>query len=148
MNSNRLQLATLLLVDDDPSMVQFLAYVINRSFEGRVRLESVTDATEAHRFIQSHIVDLLITDLDMPNMNGLDLLVTAKHRNALTQVMFITGHCSPSTILEALEGGASDYLVKPLQMDQVVALIEQALARLDRWRHSLAEALRAQTAHA
>ncbi len=140
--TNRLQTATLLLVDDDPTMVQFLRYVIERSFPDRVKLESVTDATEANRYLMTHIVDLLITDLDMPGMNGLDLLQAAKHRNALTQVMFITGHCSSDTILEALEGGASDYLVKPLQIEQVVELIEQAFARLQRWRQSLAEALR------
>ena len=90
---------TLLLVDDDPSMVRLLAKIIDRSFGDRMQLQSLTDPEEARQWIEQNLVDILVTDLEMPGVNGLELLRCTKRKNPCAQVLFVTGHST----LEALD---------------------------------------------
>ena len=129
---------TLLLVDDDPSMVRLLAKIIDRSFGNRVQLHSLTDPKEARQWIEQNLVDILVTDLEMPGVNGLELLRWVKRKNPCAQVLFITGHSTLEALTDALELGATDYLLKPLDQTELIALIEDAERRLWRWRGALA----------
>ncbi len=133
----------LLLVDDDPSMVRLLTEVIERSFGDRMTLHSLTDPKEARRWIEDHVVDILVTDLEMPGVNGLELLRCVKRRNPCTQVLFLTGHSTVDALTDALELGATDYLLKPLDQAALIELIEDADRRLRRWRQALAGTLSA-----
>jgi DNA-binding NtrC family response regulator len=133
----------LLLVDDDPSMVRLLTRIIDRSFGNRVQLRSLTDPEEAHRWIEDDVVDILVTDLEMPGVDGLELLRCTKRRNPCAQVLFITGHSTLEAIIGALELGATDYLLKPLDQAELIAFVEDAEKRLRRWRGSLAGTLAA-----
>jgi len=128
----------LLLVDDDPSMVRLLAKIIDRSFGDRMEMRSLTDPTTARDAIERDLIDILVTDLEMPGINGLGLLRCAKRRNALTQVLFVTGQSSLDALTDALELGATDYLLKPLDQAELVELLEQAQKRVRRWRQALA----------
>ena len=131
----------LLLVDDDPSMVRLLTRIIERQFAGGIELTSLVDPKEARKRIEEQVVDILITDLEMPGINGLELLRCAKRRNACTQVLFMTGHSTLDAITDALELGATDYLLKPLDQEQLVKLVGDAQERLVRWREALAGTL-------
>jgi len=134
----------LLLVDDDPSMVRLLTKIIERQFDGEIELTSLTDPKEARQRIEEQAVDILVTDLEMPGVNGLELLRCAKRRNACTQVLFITGHSTLDALTDALELGATDYLLKPFDQVQMVKLVGDAQERLLRWRDALAGTLRAE----
>jgi DNA-binding NtrC family response regulator len=136
------QSTTLLLVDDDPDMVRLLQEVIERSFEGKLRIESLTDPTEARERINKGGVDILLTDLDMPGTDGLELLRCAKNRSAWSQVIFLTEHSSQKALLEALEMGATDYLLKPVDQEQLLDLVGQSHQRQMRWREALKETWR------
>jgi DNA-binding NtrC family response regulator len=133
----------LLLVDDDPSMVRLLTRIIERSFGDRMELHALTDPAEARRWIEEHGLDILVTDLEMPGVNGLELLRCAKRRNACAQVLFVTGHSTLDALTNALELGATDYLLKPLDQTELLWLIEDAERRLCRWREALAGTLAA-----
>ena len=74
----------LLVIDDDPSMVRLLTTILDRSLQGAVSIESSTDPAEARERILGSAVDVLLTDLEMPGINGLELLRCAKRRNAFT----------------------------------------------------------------
>ncbi len=128
----------LLLVDDDPSMVRLLGRVIERSFGGQIEMRTLTDPALARDAIEQDLFDILVTDLEMPGTNGLSLLRCAKRRNALIQVVFVTGHSSLDALSDALEMGATDYLLKPLDQAELVELLEQAQKRVHRWRQALA----------
>jgi DNA-binding NtrC family response regulator len=128
----------LLLVDDDPSMVRLLAKIIDRSFGDNVEMQSLTDPTKARDAIEKDLIDILVTDLEMPGISGLGLLQYAKCRNPLTQVLFMTGHSSLEPLLNALELGATDYLLKPLDQAEFIEILEQAQKRVQRWRLALA----------
>jgi DNA-binding NtrC family response regulator len=129
---------TLLLVDDDPSMVRLLAKIVQRSFGDRMHLHCVTDPREARQWIEDNLVDILVTDLEMPGVNGLELLRCAKRKNPCAQVLFVTGHSTLEALTDALELGATDYLLKPFDQVEVIALVEDAEKRLRRWRDALA----------
>jgi DNA-binding NtrC family response regulator len=131
----------LLLVDDDPSMVRLVTNVINRSFPDEIQLKSLTDPVQARDCIESDLWDILITDLEMPNLNGLGLLRCAKRKNALTQVFFMTGHSAVESITDALELGATDYLLKPLDTSELIELLSEARKRIRRWRQACAETI-------
>jgi len=133
----------LLLVDDDPGMVRLLAKIIERSFGDRMTLHSLTDPKEARHWIEEHVVDILVTDLEMPGVNGLELLRCAKRRNPCTQVLFLTGHSTVDALTDALELGATDYLLKPLDQTELIELVGDAEKRLRRWREALAATLNA-----
>ena len=139
----RNQPTSLLLVDDDPSMVRLLTTIIEREFSGRIELTSLTDPRNARQHIEDFNVEILVTDLEMPGINGLELLRCAKRRCAWTQVLFMTGHSTLDSIIDAIELGATDYLLKPLDHDQLVKLIDDAQERLLRWRGALEGTLRA-----
>jgi len=131
----------LLLIDDDPGMVRLLTKIIEREFDGEIELASLTDPSEARRRIENQVVEILVTDLEMPNVNGLELLRCAKRRNASTQVLFITGNSTLDALTDALELGASDYLLKPVDQAQLIKLVGDAQERLLRWREALAGTL-------
>ena len=135
------RIVQLLVVDDDPSIVRLLKEIIERQFENQIELTSLTDPKEARRRIEGQIVDILVTDLEMPGVNGLELGRCAKRRNACTQVLFMTGHSTLVALTDALEMGASDYLLKPLDQEQLVKLVGDAQERLLRWRKALAGTL-------
>ena len=128
---------TLLLVDDDPCMMRLLAKIIARSFGNRMQLHSLTDPKEARQWIDRNLVDILVTDLEMPGVNGLELLRCAKRKNPCAQVLFVTGHSTLEALTDALELGATDYLLKPLDQTELIELIEDAEKRLWRWRQAL-----------
>jgi two-component system response regulator YesN len=132
--ANRLKL---LVIDDDDAQVRLLTKLVGKSFYGRLDMTAMTDATEALRWIKQCHPDLVITDLEMPGASGLELLRAAKHCNPTSQVLLLTGHSSTQALLDALENGASDYLIKPLDPGAIVDLLREAIQRIERWRAAL-----------
>ena len=128
----------LLLIDDDPSMVRLLTTVLKREFHDDIEIVALEHSQAALQWIQHHVVDILITDLEMPEVNGLDLLKAAKRRNACTQVFFMTGHSTLDALVDAMELGATDYLLKPLDQMELIEVIKDARKRLRRWQEALA----------
>lgn len=148
MSSPLNRLTRLVLVDDDPSMVRLLTTVIRQSFASGVEITAFTDPEEAQQWIETKIVDVLITDMEMPGIDGLDLLRCAKQRNAFTQVLFITGGSSLGALTDALELGATDYLLKPVDHDEVVELIRHVQQRQQRWAVALTKTIASRAASA
>ncbi len=101
----------LLVVDDEPVILQILKAV----FEAEpYRLTLLSSGAEALRVIAEDHVDLLLTDKNLPDVGGLELLRAAKQKDALTEVVIITGYGSLETALSALEFDVFDYVLKPL----------------------------------
>jgi len=135
--------AKLVLIDDDPSMVRLLARIIERAFRQEIEMQPYSDPALAQDHLERELVDIVVTDLEMPEINGLNILRIAKSRNPCAQVLLVTGHSSVRALLEALEHGASDYLLKPVDEASFLQLIGDAMARVTRWRTALAGTLSA-----
>ena len=135
---------TLLIVDDDPDMLRLLEAVIAQEFGDGLHVETTEEAAAACRRIDKGGIDILLTDLQMPEIDGLELLCAAKKRNAFIQVLLLTGHSDQEATLKALDNGATDYLLKPVDQPLLFELIRQAASRIQRWRAALGETWRRQ----
>lgn len=138
MNPNT-RTTTILIVDDDPAIVRLLEAVLKREFGEQLNIETLIEAIDACQRIDRGGIDILLTDLEMPAMSGLQLLRKAKGRNAFIQVLFLTGHSTQEAILDALEHGATDYILKPIDQRLLIELVREAMSRVARWRAALGE---------
>ena len=80
----------LLLVDDDPYQVDYIAYLLRQSLPTNVEMITMSDPQAALEYLHSTMVDLLVTDLDMPVVRGLELLQTAHQRSPAIQAFVLT----------------------------------------------------------
>lgn len=101
----------LLVVDDEPVILQILKAVFE---DEPYRLTLCSSGRDAMRVIAEDHVDLLLTDKNLPDIGGMELLRAAKQKDVLTEVVIITGYGSLETALTALEFDAFDYVLKPL----------------------------------
>ncbi len=114
----------ILVVDDEPSVLSLFARVFEKDgFE--VCTES--DGASALDVISKQSPDLAMLDVLLPDMTGLELFRRVQQCDAKLPVVFITGGGSSDTAIEAMQMGALDYLVKPLDLSQVRAVVKQGL---------------------
>jgi len=116
-----------LLVDDDPLVRRTLARVLQAQGMSTVEVESASAALEWLE--REGPVPLLITDIYMPGMDGIELLRRVRRAWPDTAVLVITGVAEVGTAVECLQQGALDYLAKPVQLEEVRARIHNALER-------------------
>ncbi len=110
----------ILLIDDEPIIHQALTPFLRRS--GHQVLDA-SDGREGLALAGEKKPDLIISDIRMPGMNGLDLLERLKVRTPTTPVVLITGHGDISTAVAALDSGAFAYLHKPVKLEELVSII-------------------------
>src|SRR5213592_3515294 len=119
---------TLLVADDDPGLRESLERTLTR--EGyRVLLAS--DGRAALERLQDGAIDLIVTDLKMPGLTGLELLRAAKAIAPDVDVILLTAFGTVEEAVKAMKDGAYDFLTKPFQRAQLLRLIRQALERRD-----------------
>lgn len=128
---------TLAVVDDDPSVIRLVRKVLDTQFPGRMEIHSFTDPREARDWLSVSCCDLLLLDIVMPHVDGLELLQHAKRRNAWTQAILLTAYSTCDRLLKAVDLGAIDYLLKPIDHDLLTDVIEHEIARFGRWQKAL-----------
>jgi DNA-binding NtrC family response regulator len=114
----------ILVVDDDLEMCGLLSDVLKG--EGFSVL-TVSDSMDASRVLKKEEFDVIITDLKMKGLQGLDLLEEAKRVASLTPVIIITAFGTIDSAIKAIKMGAYDYITKPFQMDEMVLTVKKAL---------------------
>ncbi len=113
-----------LIVDDDPNILEMMEYnVLDFGFDAAVA-ESGKDALEK---LIKRSYDVVITDMKMPGMDGMQLLRHIKKFYPLTAVIVVTGFDKEYSYLDVIRAGASDYLAKPFNIDELEAKIYRAL---------------------
>ena len=78
----------------------------------------------------------------MPQVRGLEILRCSKRRNVRSQVLLLTGKSNTESLLDALELGAIDYLIKPVDQIELSQLLTQSFERITRWKNALRETIR------
>ena len=118
-------MSKILVIDDEPTMLAAFEEIL-----GGLEHEVVTArrAETAIEQLQSAPVDLVILDIQLPGMSGLEALRRIKREQPKLPVVVITGHGTMSTAIEATKLGAFDYQLKPIEPDEMLATIERALA--------------------
>jgi two-component system response regulator HydG len=114
----------ILLVEDDTSFCDMLAkFLMRKSFE----VITSYSAEEALSKIETETIDLIITDLRLPNYDGIELMLEFRKKLPKVPVVLMTGYSDVSTAVKAMKNGASDYISKPFNPDEVLLVIENAL---------------------
>jgi two-component system response regulator PilR (NtrC family) len=116
----------ILVVDDEQSLREVLSIMLKRT---GYAVTSVADGEEAVELLNKEIFDLVITDLRMPKIDGMEVLKAAKSASPETVVLVITAFASADSAVEAMKQGAYDYLTKPFQVDEVQLIIRNALEK-------------------
>jgi two-component system nitrogen regulation response regulator GlnG len=115
----------LLVVDDEPSILT----AFRRAFRDiPVDVLTAETAGEGLELARQHRPDVIILDVQLPDMSGLDALVRLRALDARSPVIFITGKSTTDTAIEAMKLGAYEYLLKPLELVQLRQVIDHALA--------------------
>jgi len=114
----------ILVIDDDESIRQTLSNYLKRL---GYSVLSAEDGEKGFDIIQSQQPDLIISDIKMPNLTGLELLKKVKDVNPLTKIILITAHDDVQTTIDAMQYGAYDYLEKPLDIERLKVTIARAL---------------------
>ncbi|MBI3846501.1 MAG: sigma-54-dependent Fis family transcriptional regulator [Planctomycetes bacterium] len=114
----------ILIVDDEPNMLKTLGKILERK---GFPVRTAENGKEAMAAIEDSEPALLLTDLKMPEMSGLELLRAARERAPKLGVIVLTGHGTIETAVEAMRHGAFDYLLKPCNADELLIVIDRAL---------------------
>jgi nitrogen regulation protein NR(I) len=113
-----------LIVDDEPNLRKILAAQLSRDGYDVMTAE---DGEQGLAALRDHHIDLVVTDLKMPKVDGMELLREALRIDPDLPVVMITAHGTVDTAVEALKIGAFDYLTKPFDKDEVRAIVAKAL---------------------
>jgi len=117
---------SVLLVDDER---EFLEVLTKRLRKRKVNLEVAVSGEEALQTLQTKPVDIVVLDMRMPGMDGLQTLKEIKRINPLVEVIMLTGHANVDAAVEGMELGAFDYLMKPVDFDELLFKLQDAYKR-------------------
>src|SRR5439155_6091515 len=114
----------LLVVDDEPSILT----AFRRAFRSPLEVLTAETAREGLDLARQEHPDVIILDVQLPDMSGLDALGRLRELDARSPVIFITGKSTTDTAIEAMKRGAYDYLLKPLELPHLRQVVDRALA--------------------
>jgi DNA-binding NtrC family response regulator len=118
----------LLIADDEKNISEGLRLILA---EEGYETTTATDGDEAWKLVQSGDFALVLADLHMPGMDGLELFARMRGGNVDAEIIVITGDNTAASAVEAMRHGAYDYLTKPLDVERLKALIPKALEKYD-----------------
>ena len=112
-----------LFVDDE---TDFLDTVLKRMKKRDVNVTGAESGEKALELLEREPVDVLVLDVRMPGMDGIQALREIKKNHPLVEVIMLTGHASMEVAIEGMELGAFDYLMKPVDIDELLYKIQDA----------------------
>lgn len=112
-----------LFVDDE---ADFRETLIKRMQKRHVEAAGVRSGEEALDWLREHPTDLVVLDVRMPGMDGIQTLRAIKRDHPLLEVILLTGHASLEIAREGMQLGAFDYLMKPIDLDELLYKLEDA----------------------
>lgn len=143
--ATRVNAASIIVIDDEENMCKILGKILAME---NYRVRCFTDPREAVEQIRRSPPDIVLTDLKMPDMTGMEVLQATRAANPNTNVLMLTAYATIETAIDAMRAGAFDYITKPFKTDELLLTIGKALehTRLLAENESLNETLRRQVA--
>ena len=115
-----------LIVDDE---LDFLETIVKRIRARNVEVSGVESGYLALEALESSSPDVIILDVKMPGLDGIETLREIKKKKPLTEVIMLTGHASVESGIQGMQLGAFDYLMKPIALDELLEKVRQAYER-------------------
>ncbi|MDP1803228.1 MAG: sigma-54 dependent transcriptional regulator [Bacteroidota bacterium] len=119
-------MAKILIIDDDTDICQLLDRFLKRKGHDT---SYVTSGKKALTYLKENDVDIVFCDFRLPDTDGKELLLSIKELNQKTQVIIITGYSDVKVAVDVIKNGAFDYITKPLLPEEVLMLVDKALAQ-------------------
>ncbi|MFQ6038230.1 MAG: sigma-54-dependent transcriptional regulator, partial [Candidatus Aminicenantales bacterium] len=116
----------ILVIDDEKSILDLLSVVFEK--EG-YKVETCLSATRAVELLDGQDFDLIISDIKMPRMSGLELLKYVRDNRPAIPIVLITAYGTIKQAVEALKAGAADYVVKPFDVEELKIIVAQGLEK-------------------
>jgi len=121
---------SILVVDDD----EIIRMVLRQSLEKEgYHVSTANSAEEALNTLQRSFFHVVITDIMMGEMNGVELLLQIKEMNSLMQIYVMTSHGTLPHVIQCMQGGAYDFFEKPLKIEDILISLGEAARRATRW---------------
>jgi DNA-binding NtrC family response regulator len=114
----------ILIIDDDGPVLRMMAEALEARGYAPRAMQSSRDAAQ---LLETETFELIITDVVMPHLHGLEILQIAKSHKPETPVLFVTGHANRQIVKEGLSQGAYAFLEKPFKLPDFIAAVERAL---------------------
>jgi DNA-binding NtrC family response regulator len=131
-------IAKVLLVDDERPFVETM---VKRLKKRDLKLVTAFNGNEAlNRLEEDGDIEVVILDIKMPVMDGMEALSRIKSKHPLVEVIMLTGHATVETGIEGMKKGAFDYLMKPCDVDQLLDKVTEAAARKRKHEEKIVEA--------
>lgn len=121
-------MAKILIIDDDVTFCLMLQALLEKN---GYKVSSAFSTTEAKRKIEKQNFEIVFTDLRLPDSSGIELIKLIKNKAPKTQIIMMTGYADIATAIESIKKGAFDYIPKPLNPEEVLNLIREALIHVD-----------------
>ncbi len=114
----------LLIIEDEDTLCESLKRVFLRD---GYEVDSADSAEAAFIFLEDRSYDLIITDIILPGISGIELLTKYRKKNPAQKVMVITAYASLTTAVDSIKAGACDFIIKPLMHDEMKKAVRKAL---------------------
>ena len=135
-----MSIANVLLVDDEVDFVETFSERLEmrnlevfRAFSGEEALEMLE---------KNHTIEIVMLDVKMPGIDGIETLTEIKKNYPLVEVIMLSGHADVESAIEGMQLGAFDYLMKPCDMDQMIAKVTEAAAKKRQHEEKITQARR------
>lgn len=122
----------ILFVDDDQT-THFLIRTLLEDWQ----IISAYSAEEALKIINKKHILIVISDIRMPGMDGISLLKEIRKQKGIVQTIIVTASHEIDDLISAFEAGASDFLLKPLDKEELIEAIQSAVSKLNRWKNRM-----------
>jgi DNA-binding NtrC family response regulator len=126
-----------LLVDDE---VPFVETMSKRLTKRQLMVLSAYSGREALEKLEENAVDVVILDVKMPAMDGIETLREIKKSHPLVEVIMLTGHATIETAVEGMRLGAFDYLMKPCEIEELLAKVDEAKGKKSKHEQKIMDA--------
>lgn len=118
---------TILILDDEPIVSKRLKPSLEKK---GYAVETFTESLEALKRVREKTFDIVITDLKMEGVDGMQFLTEVKERSPQTEVIVITGFATMDTAKESFKKGVFDFLAKPFKLSEIAAVIKKAESKI------------------
>lgn len=127
-----------MLVDDEAPFVDTMTKRLNKRDLDIVTANSGPEALE--KLAANDHIDVVILDVKMPGMDGIETLRAIKHAHPLVEVIMLTGHATVETGISGMKLGAFDYLMKPCEIDHLVTKVKEAKSKKSKHEEKITQA--------
>ncbi|MDM8535790.1 response regulator [Desulfobacterales bacterium HSG17] len=115
---------TIYLIDDEPSICKGISFALKKIY----RIKTFSDAESAIDLMQKEMPDLVLLDISLPGMNGIQALEKIRYICPDTLVIMVSAHDDEKTVASAMTKGAQNYLFKPFHLASLKSIIKNAIA--------------------